>query len=692
MGKLKFTLSNILLYVGLIASCLILEDLGFLSSNPTGPLSNAHFFMLFIIAMGCYLSYFLIEHIKNKVRVDFVLSSILLVAFVSGVIAIWQFSGISLDGLQHYEYSATNWDKTLQTLSMLVYIVSIYGVLFYFAKNHPSIRKLRVVYALIVIFCLLTTVYSWIKETNAIIYNLTASAQPEDIKSIFWNPNMYSVMLLLGMFSCFGLNYYKKSVLSYIAIFYLAFFICVVGSLTSVAVMFASLALYFLVEIIFVIRKNHVRGLIELTIYLLILCSFVTLLAVGLNYDLGGLSAFLKYIYINFAEAQFGTLSNRTFTWSNSIYFIGERPFNLIFGFGFRNSNHIIAGFWNAYQGADVTTFSAHSGYIQVLMNFGVIGLLFIALFLVYYFYCFIRLLKRDARFACIFIVIGLALLGSAVMESIMFLATGTLGLLIAAFFYLPVISKWKHYKRSQLGDDLLLVNKPKPMTTSSINKSLAKLFMAFMAISVSLFIFPFFRENRHSMYFLINLTVLFFICALFVPFIISCISKNHSRKVAAILSTVNFLIVASPVAYLALRLYFHHTWFAKGGEWVLPIMVILILVGESIIFGVAKRMKFKNYASSLTGMSKNSFMGMIAVGAIAISCYFTISYLDLLTPLTYILYAAIALIGYYLASYLVPFKDQRKYLNAYNESILYMMKLDVLKDRLGDFNEKRRD
>ena len=154
----------------------------------------------------------------------------------------------------------------------------------------------------------------------------------------------------------------------------------------------------------------------------------------------------------------------------------------------------------------------------------------------------------------------------------------------------------------------------------------------------------------------------------------------------------MNFLIVASPVVYLALRYYLHHTWFASGAEWILPVMVILILVGEALIFGVGKRMKFRHYLSTLVGMSKNSFMGLIGVAIIVVAGYFTISYLDIKTPLTYIIYPVIALVAFYLASYLVPFKDQKAFINSYNESLLYSLKLEVLKDRLGDYNEKRRD
>lgn len=692
MGKLKFTLSNILLYVALIATCLILEDVGFLSSNPTSALSNAHFFMYFALAMGSYLSYFLIEHIKNKATLDYVLFSVLMICFTGGCLAIWQFSGVTLDGIHHYEYHVSNWDKVIQTLSLLVYIVSIYSILFYFNKNHPSIRKLRVVYFIIVVFCLISTVYSWIKEFDLIIYNLTASNLPLKIQSFFWNPNMYSLMLLLGIFACFGLNYFKKSIFSYIAILYLGFFVCVVASLTAVAVMFVSLGLYFLIEIIFVIKKKFPLGIFYLTIYLTVLVSLVVLLACALNFDMGGLSSFLKFLYYNFSIAKYDTLSMRTFTWSNSIFYIGEHPFNLIFGFGFKNSNHIIGGFWNAYKGASITSLSAHSGYIQALMNFGLVGVIALFLFIVYYLYSLVRLIKKDARFAFIFALIGFALLGYAVMESIMLLATSTLGLLICAFFYLPVLNKWKHYKHPRLGDDVIEAKKVTPMKSSSISKSLAKLFMALIATCTALFIFPIFRENTHLMYLLINIIVLLFMCALFVPFIISCIAKKHSRKEATILSIVNFVIVSSPMIYLALRFYIYRSWAIKGGEWVLPIFVLLILLGEALIFGFAKRMNFKKYLSTLIGMSKNSFMGLIGVAIIAITTYFIINYLDLVSPLSYILYGVICLVAYYLASYLVPFKDQKEFINAYNESLIYSLKKDVLKDRLGDFNEKRRD
>ena len=692
MGKLKFTLSNILLYLAIIATCLILEDVGFLTTNPSGSLSNPHFFMLFALAMGGYLSYFLIEHIKNKVSLDYTLVAIILICFVGGCLAIWQFEGTILDGVQHYEYLVSYWDKTIQTLSFITYILAVYSILFYFNKNHPSIRRIKVVYFLIIIFCLFTTVYSWINETENIIHNLSATGVPAFIQSIFWNPNPYSLFFLLGIFSCFGLNYFRKTIFAYITMLYLGFFICVVGSLTAVSVMAVSLIIYFFIEIIFTIKKHRARGLVFFTIYLTMLCSFVTLLACALNYDMGGLSSFLQFLYKNFVNAQYDTLTMRTFTWSSSINYIGEHPFNLMFGFGFQNSNRIIGGFWNAYKGADIVWRSAHSGYIQALMNFGIIGLVALLLFVLYYLHCFFKLLKKDARFALIFIVIGFALFGYAIMESIIFLGTGTLGLLITAFFYLPMMNKWKHYKHKSLGDDVIEVSKPKALPSASICKSLAKVFMALIAVTVSLFVFPMFNNNIAGIYFLSNVLVVLFLCALFVPFIIASISKRHSRKVASLLCTLNFLIVASPIVYMGVRFYLHTDWLARGAEWLFPIFIAIILVGEALIFGVGKRQKFNDYIATLVGMSKNSFMGLIGAGIIALVTYFILQYLDLLSPLTYIIYPVIVLVAFYLTSYLVPFKDQKQYLEEYNESLMYSLKMEVLKDRLGDYNEKRRD
>ena len=450
--------------------------------------------------------------------------------------------------------------------------------------------------------------------------------------------------------------------------------------------------IYFLVEISFTIRRHRKRGLFALAAYLTILVAIVVLIACSLNYDMGRFSLFWESIYKYFSLANYANLSNRTFIWDSTINFLKENPMSFVFGVGFKNSYSLVGGMLTAYKGQDFAPLSTHNGYLQVLLNFGIIGIVIYGLFFVYYLYCLCRLMKKDPRFALIYGLIGFAILGHGVMESTIYFNSNTMGILIGAFFYLPVANKWKHYRHRNLGDDVIEVSKPLPIESRLITKSLSKAFMGLIAVTCGLFIFPLFRDNRDLMYLLINIIVVLVICLFTIPFIISSISKNHSRKLALFLCTLNFVLVSAPFVYLGLRYYYHYDWYASGAEWVIPTLLVITLVGEAIIFGVAKRQTGKDYLSTLVGMSKNSFMGLIGAIAIIVPSYFILGYLDLESQMTYIIYPVIVLLAYYLASYLIPFKDQRKYLDSYNESLLYSMKMDVLKDRLGDFNEKRRD
>ena len=119
MGKLKFTLSNILFWVSIIASCLLLENVAFLTNNVTGGLDNTSFFMLFALAMIGYISYFVIDHIKNKSKVDYLLLGLFIVAFGVGLVSIWSFKEISFDSSNpafDFSYQVNTWEQVRQTL------------------------------------------------------------------------------------------------------------------------------------------------------------------------------------------------------------------------------------------------------------------------------------------------------------------------------------------------------------------------------------------------------------------------------------------------------------------------------------------------------------------------------------------------------------------------------------------------
>ena len=129
MGKLKFTLSNILFWVSIIASCLLLENVAFLTNNVAGGLDNTSFFMLFALAMIGYISYFIVDHIKNKSKLDYVLLTVIIVGLGVNLVSIWSFKGISFDSTNpdyNFNYVVSTWDQVKQSLSSLVFFVTLY--------------------------------------------------------------------------------------------------------------------------------------------------------------------------------------------------------------------------------------------------------------------------------------------------------------------------------------------------------------------------------------------------------------------------------------------------------------------------------------------------------------------------------------------------------------------------------------
>ena len=153
MGKLRFTFTNIFLWVGVVASILLMENVAFLTHEPNGPLSDKYFFMLAIVAVLGYLAMFFFEHRMNKTKVDIVLLIILVAFLTCGLVAIWTYKDMEftyLDSSIHV-LSYSLMEKVRFSIAFTMFIVTIYSVLFIFSKNTITSRKMIWIYIIIII-------------------------------------------------------------------------------------------------------------------------------------------------------------------------------------------------------------------------------------------------------------------------------------------------------------------------------------------------------------------------------------------------------------------------------------------------------------------------------------------------------------------------------------------------------------
>ena len=694
MGKLKFTLANILFWISIIASCLLLENVAFLSSDLKGGLNNTIFFMLFALAMIGYLAYFIVGHVKNKTTIDFFLIAVLGIGFGCALVSIFSFKQISFESSNpdySFSYMVDAWEHVRQALSLVTFFVTLYALLFFFNKNHPSIRKLSFIFIIILIICYISIIYSLIAEYKLYEDIFLTVDSSKEMQSLFWNPNMFAGFILMGIASAMGLNYFKKNVFSIISIPLFLIEIIFIGSLTSILIAIAAILVYSLIEIIFVIRKNVKKGVWLLALYLFGVVAIYIIFACGLQLDMGNFSIFCNYLKRKIVNADYLTFTHRTFLWAASLKLLGENPLNLIFGFGFRNSQIVLGGYQSAIKLSEYAPISSHSAYIQILMNFGIIGATIYGSFLIYYLYCFIRLLRKDARFALIYAVIGGIFLGYASMESVICFNPNVQGLLVGLVFFLPMINKYKHYKHPQLGDDALEVENPATLDEDLITKSMAKIFMSLTFVACSFFAIEMFREVESLKYMLLNIVASLFIFTLFFPFIISSQSRSKGRVPYVIIVALNIGLVLGGLTYLVIRYYQNPTIVAEDAKWVYPILLIIVLVFETLFYAIIRKRSFKEYLQTFIGTTKLSFIGLLGLAA-PILVFILLKDKIEVSPLTLIIYPFIGLELYFLFSYIIPFGDLKEIINQYNDIAVHSLKMEVVKDRLEVFNDKRKN
>ena len=86
MGKLRFTLTNIIIWIVLLLSCLLAENFAILNTNPLAGFSLTPAYILTFSTILLLVFYYILEHKKNGLTFD----RILLPSFIMmGILMIW---------------------------------------------------------------------------------------------------------------------------------------------------------------------------------------------------------------------------------------------------------------------------------------------------------------------------------------------------------------------------------------------------------------------------------------------------------------------------------------------------------------------------------------------------------------------------------------------------------------------------
>ena len=692
MSKLKFTFTNILFWAGFIASILIFDNSSMLMGQTPEAASQAYraiaipdtiFYLLFAFATASYLFMIIYDTFVNKKRVNFALIGVSIALLTCGLIGIWMFDGMSFPTVAP-DLVITELDKIKHSLSFGLFVLTIYAMIFGMVQGHPSIRRLKWLFLAIILLTLFFAVYSLVTEFpkyQAILFvDESSTLHNMFIQSVFLNPNIFAEYLLLGTCAAIGLNYFKKNALSYLTIIFFAIIQIFVCCLTTILITLVLVFLYFLLEIIFSFKKNPGLGIFKIAVMMVIYISIVLTFTLCQTYEVRGLSSFCRYLYKVLSEGNYDSFSNRTIIWETAIKIVTSNRIPLIFGFGFRNTDNILGGLLQWDGGYRI---HAHNAYITILMDTGIVGLSVFVLFLGFYAYCLIRLLKKDARFAFLFAIIGLSYFALGVTSNITPFLPSAEGCLIAILYFAPVFSKYLHSIHKEAGDYIIENHHaPQLMEPRLIVRGVARFIIVVMCVIAPLFVFDQIYFDHTLLITLENAEMGCLIALLTIPYLCGLWSKKGQyRSFIPHLYLVGILMV---VATGILSYYYFNElqnlpeWF----KWMIPASIGGILLLAVIVYSIVLKGSFKLYLNTFAAI-KTSIGSLFGVGLYMLGLYVFKFYMDVSSPITLVVISIFVIIIFYSFALITPFKDVVAITAYNNEFDCSFMKRDVVRDRL---------
>ena len=428
-----------------------------------------------------------------------------------------------------------------------------------------------------------------------------------------------------------------------------------------------------------------VLGLVSIAIYIFGITAMVCIVAIALSGDtLGSFSKMIQYIYNDFQTSS-DTFSGRVHLWEFAVERVQEDNMKFLFGFGFGISKDVV-NTWVKLEGGAAT--SVHNGVLQILFNFGILGIALYGAFLLLTFYSIIRLLKRAPRFAIIFLFVELIMLGYSFGESVIYFNSNAQGILVGTLFYLPVLMRYKNEKHKEYFEHTITPTiSMKSMNGRLLVKSVSA-FIISLVVAIAPFVFlDAVKENEIAIQVLYTLLICLGVSFVFFPYLVYLWHKDTAIKSFRIRVILNLLVVFTILGFsVGFYLLFSEV---TGGTylWYFPTVLAATLLIEVIYYSIIKKPSFRVFLSTFTSLFV-TFVAAIIASALSISIvvFWFKQGVDFGTG--FLIYALIFLfniIMFYVFAVLFMFKDTKAIIDYFEMRYKNETCLALLKDRASE-------
>lgn len=686
MKKAKFVLSNILFYLVVAFSSFLIENLPFIGNpSSTGGLSMTAFSLTSFIALALIITLFVVEHSKNKLKVDWLLASLMVVVFIWLTTSIWTNQTTYTFTNEELSYTSSvtisKIDRIKYTLELAISMVVIYIAIFPFGRKIIKTKALVWLPILVIFGVLVLAGLSIYLDFDTYKIILTGGEFVTGAKSVFNNENVFGLWYLIGILATFVVAHYCPR--WWVYLFMYLFYVGMIFTSCSTTLIIGGIliSLFTVFEIFAGFKYKWKKHLVLLIVFLVVVGALIATYFIGTKQEWSFLITIREYLKKEVFSKDSKTFTGRTEIWNSAFGVLQLNVFKALFGYGYRSELQIFLTYHSSVKGAPTVLRTCHSGYVTMLLRGGILGLFLYLASFVYFLVCIVRLYgQKRIRLATTFLLCFLGLIAHSFVESTCFFECTISSLVMTTIFFLPPLFEVKRLEDTKMVKEIKSLDFAKdPFDYNALARIISSIIFGMILVGSMAFITPYIYQHdlirKVLLYVLIGLALSW----VFVPYLIALFYKNSSTHRFVIRSGLMTLLISGSLVGLYILLKFVAS---LSNSVIIPILFASYLVELcliTLIYSCVRKGNFKSFIlSSIKGTFVDNGFGLLAglvSSALIVVVLCSICYLD---KLNYILIFAIAYLSYLLFMIIIPSKGKKTNFESIEQHALYKLKLSL--------------
>ena len=467
MGKLRFTLTNIIFWIVLVLSCLLSENFALFNNDPLQGFAIDSAFILTISVIALLVLYYFLEHKKNKLTFDKILLPSLAVAGLLLILNVFrQVDRVfpNWDNTGTFAISFSVQDRLMASLQVVIWLAVMYAAVFVYNRfrlNKESYRWIGKVYLIVVLlFCVIDVFL----EANTLKSIFEGTNENGGLQFLMGNQNIWSLLIFGGFLTAVMLSYKGFRWYYYVIMIHLYIFNLFTSCATTTYLCSGVLLAYSIFEIISHFQNNRRHRIRYIAIYLGIVAASISLFALMVAVKVPLFVNLWKFIEGSLFHKEFSTMTGRVDIWNRIFALLINNPLDFIFGLGHKTGTKILVEY-------STTIRTAHNAVMEMFLRYGLLGACIYLGIIGLTIYALIKHIKNKRyRFAIIYGLCFLAIFGHSMTESTTLFTPNVGGLYFSFVFVLPVLNTIQEKRFAELKNDVVNADvKQEKLNPSSI-------------------------------------------------------------------------------------------------------------------------------------------------------------------------------------------------------------------------------